>query len=91
MAAFFDKVEPSFCPEEKFYPPKALPNTPGGVPDRSREDTLTPSGTSHKPHQAEVAPERALPRFSAPSAAILVLHPASPPSPHVVLLPINSK
>ena len=64
MTAFVDKLELSFCPEARFSRPKVPRTAPGGVTDRFREHPRTPSGTPHKPRQAEVAPERALPRFS---------------------------
>ena len=88
--AFVDKVEPSFssedrfstpkpsfCPEDRFSTPKAFPNAPGGVPERSQEHSRTPSRTPHRPHQAEVAPERAMPRFPPLPIGIFGCTPAS--------------
>ena len=91
MAAFVDKVELSFCSEDRFSLPKAPRNALGGVTDRSREHPRTPSGTPHKPHQAEVALEPSLPWFSPLPIATFGPHLASQPRPPVVLLPINSK
>ena len=84
ITAFVDKVELSFFSEDRFSSPKAPRNAPGGVPDCSREHPRTPSGTPHKPHQAEVAPEPVWPRFSPLPADTLGVHLASTPSPPVV-------
>ena len=79
MAAFVDKVELSLCSEDRFSRPRAPRNALGGVPDRSREHPRIPSGTPHRPHRAEVAPEPVGPRVSSPSAATLGHTPAHPP------------
>ena len=81
IPAFVDKVEPSFCSEDRFSTPKALPSPPGGVPDRSREHPGTPPGTPHRPHQAEVAPEPVGARVSPVPIDIFVYTPVSPPPP----------
>ena len=79
VAALVDKVELSFCSEARFSPPKAPWKAPRGVAHRSREHPRTPSGTPHRPHRAEVAPEPVGPRVSSPPAAILGDTPAHPP------------
>ena len=54
MAAFVDKVELSFCSEDRFSRPRAPRNALGGVTDRSREHPRIPSGTPHRPHRADI-------------------------------------
>ena len=79
MAAFVDKVELSLCLEDRFSCPKAPPNALGGVPDHSREHPRIPSGTPHRPHRAEVAPEPVGPRVSSLPIDVLGPTPAHPP------------
>ena len=68
MAAFVDKVELSFGSEDRSLPP-----------NRSREHPRIPSGTPHRPHRAEVAPEPVGPRVSGPPVDTLGDTPAHPP------------
>ena len=79
MAAFVDKVELSLCSEDRFSRPRAPRNALGGALDHSLEHPRTPSGTPHRPHRAEVAPEPVGPRVSSLPIDTFGDTPAHPP------------
>ena len=69
------------APKAPREPISELRKVPETLPDNSQKHPGAQLRTRTSPNQAEVAPERAGPRFSRPPIDVLGLHLASPPWP----------